>query len=199
MENPFAIFSCDSAQTIPLKDTDSSRNRSAPNPCNSSHISRCKAEAASPGKRRRRGDDASQSVQKKSIAGMEFMTRWWEDLRSLTSNYPFAVMITGVLGAQARDIVTVAALRRLAVRVDNDICPKKLSSFDVDSFEEIIRTVNHCRKKSKTIIDLSKIIERRTMPTTRIGLCQLPGNAECLADANCIEAISYSLQVSVLK
>lgn len=164
--NPFASFACNSDAWMPVRE-----NLIDPSPR--------PVKALTGGLKRKRYDEEGNPriPQTKSDAGIAFMTQWWTDLRALTSNYPFAVMITGVIGAQARDVVSVAALRKLAAQVDNDIAPLKLSAFNVDSLEAIIRTVNHCRKKSKTIIDLSKIILRRAMPATRVGLCQLPGNS----------------------
>ena len=165
MANPFASYSCDgSAPARPaLKRGPLSAQMVMP-------LKRKKKSYNVP-KTAATRDAASQ----KKPAAVVFMQQWWKDLRELTTNFAFAVLVTGVLGAQARDIVTVAALKRLAADVEGDICPERLAKFDIDSLERIICTVNHCRKKSKVIIDLSRIILRRSMPTTHSGLCQLPG------------------------
>jgi endonuclease III len=172
--NPFACFSFDDTPSDGVGVA--SAGTAAVVPTVAWVDPRLKPDAACKRPRTAVGPAAAAEQRQKSDAGLAFMLEWWKELRGLAaSDYPFAVMITGVLGAQARDIVSVAALRRLAAHVDNDLSPQNLSRLDIDSLEDKIRTVNHCRKKSKTIIDLAKIILRKSMPSTRIGLCQLPG------------------------
>lgn len=48
-------------------------------------------------------------AKKRKIAPSDpmLMVNWWEELKLLSTNYPFAVMVTGILGSQCRDIVTI--------------------------------------------------------------------------------------------
>jgi hypothetical protein len=43
------------------------------------------------------------------------MVNWWEELKLLTTNYPFAVMVTGILGSQCRDIVTIGKCQYIKI------------------------------------------------------------------------------------
>ncbi len=105
----------------------------------------------------------------------DLMKNWWTELKSLTTNYPFAVLITGVLGSQARDVVTVAALKRIAVLTNNDISPRAVSSLKFYVLEDAIKTVNYCNKKTHTILTLSNILISKEVPRTVESLCLLPG------------------------
>jgi endonuclease III len=117
-------------------------------------------------------------VQKKRLnthSSPHLMLNWWQDLHGLTSNYPFGVLITGVLGSQCRDIVTIAALRKLANLVDNDISPQNIGRLTVDTLESAIKTCNYCFKKANLILQLSILFQNKPVPSTSHGLLAIPG------------------------
>jgi hypothetical protein len=105
----------------------------------------------------------------------EIMRSWWIELRNLTNNYPFAVILTGVVGSQVRDIVTVSALRNIATITNNDITPESVHSLSDEQLQDAIKSVNYCNVKFKTIRKLSAILCFQSVPDDAKGLMELPG------------------------
>lgn len=105
----------------------------------------------------------------------EIMATFWVELRSLTSNYPFAVLLTGVLGSQTRDVVTVGVMKHLAASLDNDICPLNICAKTFDELELLIKRLNYCHKKTRSMMDLAVLFRSEAVPSTLHGLKTVPG------------------------
>ena len=105
----------------------------------------------------------------------KLMIDWWEELKCLTSSYPFAVMITSVLGSQCRDIVTIGAMRNLAKLVNNDLSPQSISALPFVEIEEAIKTLNYCKKKAALLQNLALKFSQEPVPSTSAGLLKVHG------------------------
>ena len=143
-------------------------------------------EKASPLQRKRTANDPQTSKTTKKTrnnnkcgtsnkSSPEIMAAYWIELKGLTSNYPFAVLLTGVLGAQTRDIVTVGVMKDLAASLGGDICPLNICSRSFDELEFAIKRLNYCHKKTRSMMDLAAIFRTEPVPSTMHGLKTIPG------------------------
>jgi endonuclease III len=105
----------------------------------------------------------------------EIMSTYWIELRGLTSNYPFAVLLTGVLGAQTRDVVTVGVMKALASNLGGDINPLNICLRSFDELETAVKRLNYCHKKTRTMMDLAAMFRDEPVPSTMHGLKTVPG------------------------
>ena len=122
----------------------------------------------------------------------EIMATYWIELKNLTTNYPFAVLLTGVLGAQTRDVVTVGVMRQLASSLGGDICPLNICSQSFDALETTIKRLNYCHKKTRTMMDLAAIFRMEPVPSTLHGLKTIPGVGPVISEI--ILRIAFGVQ-----
>mmetsp|Transcript_24210 Transcript_24210/g.41114 ORF Transcript_24210/g.41114 Transcript_24210/m.41114 type:complete len:251 (+) Transcript_24210:76-828(+) len=123
----------------------------------------------------------------------EIMAAFWVELRSFTSNYPFAVLLTGVLGAQTRDIVTVGVMKQLAEFLGGDVCPLNISSHTFDELEPVIKRLNYCHKKTRSMMDLAALFRSDPVPSTLHGLKTVPGVGPVISEM--ILRVAYGAKV----
>lgn len=101
--NPFEAFAFSAAtMRLPTKKIDTNQSRGASS-CDQKRKLPISSLQHSTDKRKRKIASSDPSI----------MMKWWEDLKSLTTAYPFGVMVTGILGSQCRDIVTIGIFARL--------------------------------------------------------------------------------------
>ena len=123
-------------------------------------------------------DNATEQLKKKKKANKsspEIMANFWIELKGLTTNYPFAVLLTGVLGAQTRDVVTVGVMKNLASFLGGDIHPLNIYSKSFDELESCIKRLNYCHKKTTSMLKLAEIFRKEPVPSTMHGLKTIPG------------------------
>ena len=88
---------------------------------------------------------------------------------------PFSILIGTILSARTKDEATAKAVKVLFSKYKN---PKQLASAKVKNVEKIIKSIGFFHVKSKRIIEVAKIIDKKykgKVPEDLDTLIQLPG------------------------
>jgi endonuclease-3 len=102
--------------------------------------------------------------------------QYWKVLESTQTNFPYAVLVAGVLGSQTRDIVTIATTKALIEYVGGQLSPQVISVLPHDELLSILKKCNYCNMKTKYLINLSKqLIEKPDSISNLQGLLSLQG------------------------
>lgn len=127
--------------------------------------------------KRRKSSECDVRKSSKPKLNDDLMIKWWKDLKSLTSNYPFAVMVTGILGAQTRDSVNIITLRNLAKATNNDISPQTIMNMSIEEIAQVIKSLNYCHKKVSTLRSIAEMFLDCEVPNSISALLKIPGRS----------------------
>lgn len=93
-------------------------------------------------------------------------------LSQFSNENPFFILIATILSARTKDETTAPIVKKLFNKYNS---PQKLANADIESIKKIIKPIGFYNVKSKRIKQVSNIISKKGMPTTMLGLLQLPG------------------------
>ena len=102
---------------------------------------------------------------------------------------PFSILIGTILSARTKDETTTKAVKALFKKYKN---PKDLANAKVKDVEKIIRSIGFFHVKSKSIIEVSKIIHKKykdKVPEDLETLVELPGVGR--KTANCVLVYAF--------
>jgi len=102
---------------------------------------------------------------------------------------PFSILIGTILSARTKDEATTKAVKELFSKYKN---PKQLSNAKVKDVEKIIKSIGFFHVKSKRIIEVAKIIDKKykgKVPDDLDTLVQLPGVGR--KTANCVLVYAF--------
>ena len=102
---------------------------------------------------------------------------------------PFSILIGTILSARTKDEATTKAVKELFSIYKN---PKQLSNAKVKDVEKIIKSIGFFHVKSKRIIEVAKIIDKKykgKVPDDLDTLVQLPGVGR--KTANCVLVYAF--------
>ncbi len=102
---------------------------------------------------------------------------------------PFSILIGTILSARTKDETTTKVVKELFLKYKN---PKQLAGAKIKDIEEIIKSIGFFHVKSKRIIDVAKIIDRKykgKVPEELDTLIQLPGVGR--KTANCVLVYAF--------
>ena len=102
---------------------------------------------------------------------------------------PFSILIGTILSARTKDEATAKAVKLLFSKYKN---PKQLASAKVKDVEKIIKSIGFFHVKSKRIIEVAKIIDKKykgKVPEDLDTLVQLPGVGR--KTANCVLVYAF--------
>lgn len=102
---------------------------------------------------------------------------------------PFSILIGTILSARTKDEATAKAVKELFSRYKN---PKQLASAKIKDVEKIIKSIGFFHVKSKRIIEVAKIIDKKykgKVPKDLDTLVQLPGVGR--KTANCVLVYAF--------
>ena len=102
---------------------------------------------------------------------------------------PFSILIGTILSARTKDEATTKAVKELFSIYKN---PKQLSNAKVKDVEKIIKSIGFFHVKSKRIIEVAKIIDKKykgKVPEDLDTLVQLPGVGR--KTANCVLVYAF--------
>ena len=102
---------------------------------------------------------------------------------------PFSILIGTILSARTKDEATAKAVKALFSKYKN---PKQLASAKVKDVEKIIKSIGFFHVKSKRIIEVAKIIDKKykgKVPEDLDTLVQLPGVGR--KTANCVLVYAF--------
>jgi endonuclease III len=66
-------------------------------------------------------------------------------------------------------------MRELAAHVNNDISPRLVSNLSIEVIEQIVKSLNHCHKKAKLLLQLAETFSNEPIPSTSAGLLKIHG------------------------
>lgn len=102
---------------------------------------------------------------------------------------PFSILIGTILSARTKDEATTKAVKELFSKYKN---PKELSNAKIKDVERIIKSIGFFHVKSKRIIEVAKIIDKKykgKVPDDLDTLVQLPGVGR--KTANCVLVYAF--------
>ena len=102
---------------------------------------------------------------------------------------PFSILIGTILSARTKDEATTKAVKALFLKYKN---PKELAKAKIKDVEKIIKSIGFYHVKSKRIIEVAKIIDKKykgMVPDDLDTLVQLPGVGR--KTANCVLVYAY--------
>jgi len=102
---------------------------------------------------------------------------------------PFSILIGTILSARTKDEATTKAVKALFLKYKN---PKELAKAKIKDVEKIIKSIGFYHVKSKRIIEVAKIIDKKykgTVPDDLDTLVQLPGVGR--KTANCVLVYAF--------
>ena len=102
---------------------------------------------------------------------------------------PFSILIGTILSARTKDEATTKAVKALFLKYKN---PKELAKAKIKDVEKIIKSIGFYHVKSKRIIEVAKIIDKRykgVVPDDLDTLVQLPGVGR--KTANCVLVYAF--------
>ncbi len=102
---------------------------------------------------------------------------------------PFSILIGTILSARTKDEATTKAVKELFSVYKN---PKQLSNAKIKDVERIIKSIGFFHVKSKRIIEVAKIIDKKykgKVPEDLNTLVQLPGVGR--KTANCVLVYAF--------
>ena len=102
---------------------------------------------------------------------------------------PFSILIGTILSARTKDEATAKAVKLLFSKYKN---PKQLASAKVKDVEKIIKSIGFFHVKSKRIIEVASIIDKKykgKVPEDLDTLVQLPGVGR--KTANCVLVYAF--------
>ncbi|MDH5697289.1 MAG: DNA lyase, partial [Nitrosopumilus sp.] len=102
---------------------------------------------------------------------------------------PFSILIGTILSARTKDEATTKAVKKLFSIYKN---PKQLSKARVKDVEKIIKSIGFFHVKSKRIIEVAEIIDKKykgKVPEDLDTLVQLPGVGR--KTANCVLVYAF--------
>jgi endonuclease-3 len=102
---------------------------------------------------------------------------------------PFSILIGTILSARAKDEATARVVKELFSKYKN---PKQLANAKIKDIEKIIKSIGFFRVKSKRIIEVAKIIDKKykgKVPEDLDTLVQLPGVGR--KTANCVLVYAF--------
>ena len=102
---------------------------------------------------------------------------------------PFSILIGTILSARTKDETTTKAVKKLFSKYKN---PKQLSNAKLKDVEKIIKSIGFFHVKSKRIIEVAKIIDKKykgKVPKDLETLVQLPGVGR--KTANCVLVYAF--------
>jgi len=102
---------------------------------------------------------------------------------------PFSILIGTILSARTKDEATTKAVKALFLKYKN---PKELANAKIKDIEKIIKSIGFYHVKSKRIIEVAKIIEKKykgIVPDDLDILVQLPGVGR--KTANCVLVYAF--------
>jgi endonuclease-3 len=101
---------------------------------------------------------------------------YWKVLESTQNNFPFSVLVAGVLGSQTRDIVSIATTKDLIDFIGGQLSPEHIIALPDEALLNIIKKCNYCNMKTKYLLTISKqLIEKPEKIKTLSGLLSLTG------------------------
>ncbi|MDH3312638.1 MAG: endonuclease III [Nitrosopumilus sp.] len=102
---------------------------------------------------------------------------------------PFSILIGTILSARTKDEATTKAVKALFLKYKN---PKELAKAKIKDVEKIIKSIGFYHVKSKRIIEVAKIIDKKyrgVVPDDLDTLVQLPGVGR--KTANCVLVYAF--------
>ena len=102
---------------------------------------------------------------------------------------PFSILIGTILSARTKDEATTKAVKALFLKYKN---PKELAKAKIKDVEKIIKSIGFYHVKSKRIIEVAKIIDKKykgIVPDDLDTLVQLPGVGR--KTANCVLVYAF--------
>jgi endonuclease-3 len=102
---------------------------------------------------------------------------------------PFSILIGTILSARTKDEATTKAVKALFSKYKN---PKELAKAKIKDVEKIIKSIGFYHVKSKRIIEVAKIIDKKykgKVPDNLDTLVQLPGVGR--KTANCVLVYAF--------
>ena len=102
---------------------------------------------------------------------------------------PFSILIGTILSARSKDETTARVVKELFSKYKN---PKQLANAKVKDIEKIIKSIGFFHVKSKRIIEVAKIIDKKykgKVPEDLDTLVQLPGVGR--KTANCVLVYAF--------
>ncbi|QLH07821.1 endonuclease III domain-containing protein [Nitrosopumilus ureiphilus] len=102
---------------------------------------------------------------------------------------PFSILIGTILSARTKDEATTKAVKALFLKYKN---PKELAKAKIKDVEKIIKSIGFYHVKSKRIIEVAKIIDKKykgMVPDDLDTLVQLPGVGR--KTANCVLVYAF--------
>ena len=102
---------------------------------------------------------------------------------------PFSILIGTILSARTKDEATTKAVKALFLKYKN---PKELAKAKIKDVEKIIKSIGFYHVKSKRIIDVAKIIDKKykgKVPDDLDTLVGLPGVGR--KTANCVLVYAF--------
>jgi endonuclease-3 len=102
---------------------------------------------------------------------------------------PFSILIGTILSARTKDEATAKAVKELFSKYKN---PKQLASAKIKDVEKIIKSIGFFHVKSKRIIEVAKIIDKKykgKVPDNLDALVELPGVGR--KTANCVLVYAF--------
>ena len=102
---------------------------------------------------------------------------------------PFSILIGTILSARTKDEATTKAVKALFLEYKN---PKELAKAKIKDVEKIIKSIGFYHVKSKRIIEVANIIDKKykgIVPDNLDALVQLPGVGR--KTANCVLVYAF--------
>ena len=111
------------------------------------------------------------------------------ELHEAETGGPFSILIGTILSARTKDESTTKVIKVLFSKYKN---PKELANAKIKDVEKIIKSIGFYHVKSKRIIEVAKIIEKKyngKVPEDLDTLIQLPGVGR--KTANCVLVYAF--------
>lgn len=111
------------------------------------------------------------------------------ELHEAETGGPFSILIGTILSARTKDESTTKVIKVLFTKYKN---PKELANAKIKDVEKIIKSIGFYHVKSKRIIEVAKIIEKKydgKVPEDLDTLVQLPGVGR--KTANCVLVYAF--------
>ena len=102
---------------------------------------------------------------------------------------PFSILIGTILSARTKDEATTKAVKALFLKYKN---PKELAKAKIKDVEKIIKSIGFYHVKSKRIVEVAKIIDKKykgKVPNDLDTLVELPGVGR--KTANCVLVYAF--------